>query len=57
MVRERFLPPQVLCFVVFLLALMFAAAHALAATPTAGKAKADRLVMGLILPYRDYIRP
>ena len=25
--------------------------------PAAGKAKADRLVIGLILPYRDYMRP
>src|SRR5215472_15500446 len=25
--------------------------------PTAGKAKVDRLVMGLITPYLDYIRP
>ena len=29
-----------------------------AQTPTTtGKAKVDRLVMGLILPYRDYMRP
>jgi ABC-type transport system substrate-binding protein len=27
------------------------------AQPTTGKAKVDRLVMGLILPYRDYWRP
>jgi ABC-type transport system substrate-binding protein len=27
------------------------------AQPAAGKAKVDRLVMGLILPYRDYWRP
>ena len=27
------------------------------APTTAGKAKVDRLVMGLILPYRDYWRP
>ena len=39
-----------------LLFLMLAGAEAQApATP--GKAKADRLVMGLILPYRDYMRP
>ena len=57
MVRERLLPPKVLCFILLLLVLMLAVAHALAATPTAGKAKADRLVMGLILPYRDYMRP
>lgn len=28
-----------------------------AAQPTAGKAKVDRLVMGLITPYLDYMRP
>ena len=28
-----------------------------AQTHAAGQAKADRLIMGLILPYRDYIRP
>src|SRR4029434_2646400 len=27
------------------------------AQPAAGKAKVDRLVMGLITPYLDYIRP
>ncbi len=27
------------------------------AQPATGKAKADRLVMGLINPYRDYMRP
>src|SRR5258705_12374632 len=27
------------------------------AQPAAGKAKVDRLVMGLINPYRDYMRP
>jgi ABC-type transport system substrate-binding protein len=39
-----------------LLFLMMADAEA-QAQPAAGKAKADRLVMGLILPYRDYMRP
>ena len=56
MVRERLLPPKMLCFVLVLLALMLSAARAPAATPTAAKAKTDRLVMGLILPYRDYWR-
>jgi hypothetical protein len=28
-----------------------------AATGTAGQAKVDRLVMGLITPYLDYVRP
>ena len=54
MVRERLLPPKMLCFVLLLLVLMLAVIHVLAATPTAGQAKVDRLVMGLILPYRDY---
>ena len=27
------------------------------AQPATGKAKVDRLVMGLINPYRDYMRP
>jgi ABC-type transport system substrate-binding protein len=57
MVRARLLPPKALCFVLLLLVLILAVTQALAATPTAGKAKADRLVMGLILPYRDYMRP
>ena len=29
----------------------------LQAQPATGKAKVDRLVMGLINPYRDYMRP
>jgi peptide/nickel transport system substrate-binding protein len=57
MVRERLLPPKALCFILLLLVLILAVTQALAATPTTGKAKVDRLVMGLILPYRDYWRP
>ena len=57
MVSERLLLPKVWCFILLLLVLMFAVADALAATPKAGQAKVDRLVMGLILPYRDYVRP
>jgi hypothetical protein len=48
MVHERLMPTKALCFTLLLLALMPALAHALAATSTAGKAKVDRLVMGLI---------
>jgi ABC-type transport system substrate-binding protein len=57
MVSERLLLPKVWCFILLLLVLMFAVAEALAATPKAGQAKVDRLVMGLILPYWDYMRP
>ena len=57
MVRERFLPPTTLRLVLLLLVLTLVVAYAPAATPTAGQAKVDRLVMGLILPYRDYWRP
>jgi ABC-type transport system substrate-binding protein len=41
-------------FALLLLATVGAQAQA---QPSAGKAKVDRLVMGLILPYRDYWRP
>jgi peptide/nickel transport system substrate-binding protein len=57
MAYERLLPPKALCFILLLLALTLAVAHAPAAAPTAGQAMVDRLVMGLILPYRDYWRP
>ena len=51
--RQR-LPVIVFFFVPMLLVLLLAGAHA---QPAAGKAKVDRLVMGLITPYLDYIRP
>src|SRR5713101_4514110 len=55
MMHLRLWKPQ-LFFILFVLFLMMAAAEAQApATP--GKAKADRLVMGLIEKYRDYWRP
>src|SRR5919109_1140504 len=57
MVRERFLPPTSLPLVLLLLVLTLVVSSVPAATPTAGQAKVDRLVMGLILPYRDYWRP
>ena len=50
MARALFLP----VFVVFLM--VTTGAEAQTAAP-AGQAKVDRLVMGLILPYRDYMRP
>ena len=46
-----FFPPAVL----FVILIMVTSAPA--AAGTAGQAKVDRLVMGLILPYRDYMRP
>ena len=46
----------VLCIVPALLCLALMQADA-QTQPTAGKAKVDRLVMGLITPYLDYIRP
>src|SRR5262247_3951274 len=53
--QARCRKPYLLFFVVpILLVLLSAGAQA---QPAAGKAKVDRLVMGLILPYRDYWRP
>jgi ABC-type transport system substrate-binding protein len=46
----------VLCLTVFA-ALLLGNTGAQAQTQAAGQAKVDRLVMGLILPYRDYLRP
>ncbi len=55
MMHLRLWKPQ-LFFILFVLFLMMAGAEAQApATP--GKAKVDRLVMGLIEKYRDYWRP
>ena len=47
---------QRLLFILLVLLCMRGGAAA-QAQPAAGKAKVDRLVMGLILPYRDYMRP
>jgi peptide/nickel transport system substrate-binding protein len=56
MAHTRFWTPTVvLCLLPMLLVLGLAAASAQA--PAAGKAKVDRLVMGLITPYLDYMRP
>src|SRR5215510_5775027 len=45
-----------LCIMLTLLSLALVQAQA-QTQPTAGKAKVDRLVMGLITPYLDYMRP
>jgi hypothetical protein len=56
MVQARFLRRNVwFCMLPVLLLVMAAAAAQ--TQPAAGKAKVDRLVMGLIYPYRDYMRP
>jgi ABC-type transport system substrate-binding protein len=56
MVQTRFWKPKALLRLlpVLLLALTSASAQG---QPATGKAKVDRLVMGLINPYRDYMRP
>jgi peptide/nickel transport system substrate-binding protein len=46
-----------LCGLLFGFFLMAPVGSNAQAQPAAGKAKVDRLVMGLILPYRDYMRP
>ena len=56
MVQTRLWKPRLLIRLlpVLLLALIGVRADA---QPATGKAKVDRLVMGLIIPYRDYMRP
>jgi peptide/nickel transport system substrate-binding protein len=54
MAHTRFWKPTVL---LYMLSVLLGIAAASAQAPAAGKAKVDRLVMGLILPYRDYMRP
>ena len=49
-------PNTLFCMLPVLLALTLTSVEA-QTQPTAGKAKVDRLVMGLITPYLDYIRP
>ena len=56
MARER-RKVAALRYVLLLPILLLLAAPAVAQTPTPGKAKVDRLVMGLITPYLDYVRP
>jgi ABC-type transport system substrate-binding protein len=56
MMQTRCWKRNVLLCLLPVLLLVLAGASA-QAQPATGKAKVDRLVMGLILPYRDYIRP
>src|SRR3989442_7762597 len=57
MKQVRFWKPGVLFLAVPLLLLLILAGAEAQSQPAAGKAKVDRLVMGLIEKYRDYIRP
>jgi ABC-type transport system substrate-binding protein len=56
MAQRRFWNPKVLLGLVPVLLLVLAGVRA-EGQPASGKAKVDRLVMGLINPYRDYVRP
>src|SRR4029453_18211994 len=53
--QARFRKPYLLFLIVPMLLVLLRAG--VQAQPAADKAKVDRLVMGLILPYRDYWRP
>jgi ABC-type transport system substrate-binding protein len=55
--QTRFWKLQALFLVVPVLLVLFMPCSQAQGQPVAGKAKVDRLVMGLILPYRDYMRP
>src|SRR3989475_5269179 len=57
MARDRFRKVAALRHVLLLSILLLVAAPAVAQAPTPGKPKVDRLVMGLITPYLDYVRP
>ena len=57
MLRERFRKVAVHRYVLLLSILLLVAAPAASQAPTPGKPKVDRLVMGLITPYLDYMRP
>ncbi|MBI3327173.1 MAG: hypothetical protein HYZ81_10795, partial [Nitrospinae bacterium] len=57
MLRERFWQPKVSWIVPILLGLAMGVTAASAGAPEPGKPKVDRLVMGLITPYLDYVRP
>ncbi|HSF30228.1 MAG TPA: ABC transporter substrate-binding protein [Candidatus Tectomicrobia bacterium] len=57
MARERSLLCVGLSLTAVLLIFLLAATSAPAVAGTAGQAKVDRLVMGLITPYLDYTRP
>jgi peptide/nickel transport system substrate-binding protein len=56
MIQARVWKPSTVCGMLLVLLLLLAGAVA-QAQPEAGKAKVDRLVMGLITPYLDYMRP
>ena len=55
--RQRLRKVTALRFGLLLSLLLLVAAPAVAQAPTPGKPKVDRLVMGLITPYLDYMRP
>jgi ABC-type transport system substrate-binding protein len=55
--QTRFWKPQALFLVVPVLLVLLLPGNQAQGQSAAGSAKVDRLVMGLILPYRDYIRP
>src|SRR5437660_12661081 len=57
MQQVRFWKPRVSFLAVSLLLLVVVAGAEAQAPAASGKAKADRLVMGLIEKYRDYVRP
>jgi peptide/nickel transport system substrate-binding protein len=57
MISERIWPRKRLFLAPALLILLIAITQAPAATPEPGKPKVDRLIMGLITPYLDYVRP
>jgi ABC-type transport system substrate-binding protein len=56
MVQTRFWNPKVVLHLLPVLLLVLTSVST-QAQPATGKAKVDRLVMGLINPYRDYMRP
>jgi ABC-type transport system substrate-binding protein len=57
MARERFMLHCELSCIALLLVLLITVTSAPGLAGTAGQAKVDRLVMGLITPYLDYTRP
>jgi len=57
MVRNRFMRRCGLSLIALLLLLLITGTSAPGLAATAGQAKVDRLVMGLITPYLDYTRP
>jgi peptide/nickel transport system substrate-binding protein len=57
MVRDRSMQSCRFALIFLLFAAHVCLTAAFAGTPAAGQPKVDRLVMGLITPYHDYIRP